>query len=171
MCELVVLRNYYHTVLTVTQHAGSGFSHIGEQDTEFWMEYTVYVDLGIDATKVSMRCEDNRIIVSVPHSQILGDIHVVTSSVEDIVAPPSRWYINDVEITAEDITDAMNDSKEDIRDGIIEDGYMFENADERVKSVITCYIDTVLQNSGVSYQIEFEYVENEVDEDRIDVLF
>ncbi|SEW34409.1 Protein of unknown function [Ruminococcaceae bacterium KH2T8] len=158
ICELVVMRSYYHTVTTATKTAGTGLSHAGEEDTEYWLEYTVYVDLGVDISAVSVRIEENTIIVTLPHSRILDGIHVVPDSIEDVVAPPNRWYRNDVEITAEDINEAINDTKDDIEEEVLMEDDLFDNADERVEALIRSYIDTLMQNSGTEYRVEFEYV-------------
>ncbi len=159
VCQLATIECYYHNVARSTKTAGTGVSHLGEEDTEFWFEYSAQATLGIDASSVYMIFNGNHITVYMPHAAIIGNITVDPESVTDPVYPPHRWYQNDVVITASDVTRAMDRANDDIAEEIINDPMLLSSAERRAQELIQSYIDQIVQYSGSNYEVDFEFID------------
>lgn len=155
ICQLATLQCYYHTVATAIKEAGSGFDHLGEKDTEFWVEYTATAELGVDFSKVVMVIENEVVYIYMPDAEILGNINVLSESTSNAISPEHNWYTNDVEITASDIADALADANEDVRDEIEKDSMLISTATSRAKDIIEKYVEQIAELSGKPYKVEF----------------
>ncbi len=158
-CQLATIECYYHNVARSTKTAGTGVSHWGEEDTEFWFEYSAQATLGIEASQVYMVFNGNHITVYMPHAGIIGNINVDPESVTDPVYPPHRWYQNDVDITADDVTRAMDRANDDIAEEIINDPYLLGSAERRAQDLISSYIAQIMKYSGLTYEVDFEFID------------
>lgn len=162
ICQLATLKCYYHNTAKEIKPAGSGITHIGEEDTPFWFEYTAQATLGIDFSLVSMDIDDeDKITIHIPHATILGNIIVDSTSTTDPIYRPHRFFSNDVEISASDVTASMSNANEEVRNQILADTATLYSAEERAKELIENYIDQIMALSGKDYEINWAYVTEE----------
>lgn len=158
ICQLATLKCYYHNVATATKSAGTGVSHWGEKDTEFWFEYTASAELGVDLSQVSMTIDGDTIIIQMPDAEILNGIHVDSSSTGDPVSQPNALLRNDVEITAKDVSESMKDANAEIQKRIEDDPVLLVTANRRAQDLIKNYIDQINAMSGKEYKVVFKPV-------------
>lgn len=158
ICELATLECYYHNVAKAVKEKGRGFAHIGEKERKFWIEYEGTVMLGIDASKVSMRREDKRIIITIPEAKVLGMTDY--SFIEDRYVSSEDGLFNKNEITAQDQMKALAEADRQVRNMFSNDEMLLTGAQERAKELIENYIDQLNKATGADYRIEWEYEEN-----------
>ncbi|MBO4459716.1 MAG: DUF4230 domain-containing protein [Clostridiales bacterium] len=160
ICELATLDVYYHNTAKAIKTAGTGVTHWGEEDTPFWFEYTADVSLGIEANQVKFLMEDHDITIFMPHARILR-VNVHPESTSDPVFRPHKWYRNDVEITAQDVTDAMKEANTQIREQVTDKTTLLDAAEKRSKQLIENYITQIMDLSDYSYTLHWEYIESD----------
>lgn len=158
ICELATLDVYYHNTAKAIKTAGTGVTHWGEKDTPFWFEYTADVSLGIDVSQVKMLIEGRDITIFMPHAKILR-VNVHPESTTDPVYQPKKWYRNDVEITAQDVTDAMKEANAVIREQVTDKTTLLKAAENRSKQLIENYITQIMDLSDINYTIHWEFIE------------
>ena len=160
ICQLATIECYYHNVAEATKEPGTGVSHWGETETDFWFEYSAQATLGVEAGSITMEFNGNHITVYMPHATILNNsINVEPDSTSDPVYAPHNWYTNDVEITAADVTEAMSSANEDIMEEILNDPYLLLSAERRAKDLIENYINQIMELSDTEYEVTFEFID------------
>ena len=160
VCQLATMDCYFHNVCKGVKQPGTGLSHLGEQERVFWFEYTAEATLGIDFSQVEIIVKGNHITVYYPHAEIIGDIRVDSSSTSDPICGYESEFQNTNYITAEDVTAALGDANEEIRQQILNDRSFTMAAEMRAEELIGNYIDQIMDQSGVEYTYEFKYIED-----------
>lgn len=154
ICELATLECYYHNVAKSVQEKGSGLSHIGEIDRQFWIEYSGVAKLGVDMSKVTMEIEGSTIFITIPKAEVLG--------LSDYSFAPDNYIsaddgINKNPITAENQTKAIAQADEDIRQLFAGNDALLMRAQNRARLLIENYINQLNEISGTKYRIEWIY--------------
>lgn len=157
ICELATLDSYYRNVAKNIKEKGTGLSHIGEKEREFWMEYTSRVKIGIDMSKVSMRIDEDSVYISIPNAEVLSN-EVDEFNENEYIASDDSW-INKNEITIEKQQEAISNAEEQMIEYIENNSSMLINAQDRAKSLIENYIDQLGEVSGIDYVIYWEYID------------
>lgn len=160
ICQLATTDCYYHNVCKGVKSAGTGLSHLGEQDREFWFEYSAEATIGIDVSQVEIVIDKNEITVYYPHAQIIGDIRVDADSTTTPICEEEGFFQNSNYITADDVTSALVSANDEIRAGIEADPYIFKAAENRAEELLENYINQLMAQSGKKYTIKFAYVES-----------
>jgi hypothetical protein len=120
----------------------------GDGEYDFWKEYSGVAKLGIDASQVSMTPNDDVITIYIPEAKILS-IDIVDESLSDTITDsPSK-------IKAENVSEAVENAQNDIRETIKNNTSLLANAQERAKKLIQNYIDKISEKSDVEYKIEW----------------
>lgn len=158
ICELATMDYYYHNVAKSTKKAGDGFSHIGEKDREFWIEYTGKISAGINMEKVEMKVNGNVVTVTIPEVEILSS-GVDKISTDSYISSGDGWNKN--KITAEDQSNAIDDAQREMERTFLNNGNLLKNAQERAKMLIANYIHQLGKASGVEYEIKWVELEEE----------
>lgn len=159
ICDLAVMECYYHNLARAKKEAGTGLIHYGEDDKIFWVEYTAQATLGIDASRVEMEIVGNKITVYIPRAGIIGNITIDRDSIGEPVYEPNRWYINDVEITAADVTEAISEANAELEEMIMADSSLIYSAELRTQQLIANYIDQIIALSGQKYDLNFVVID------------
>ncbi|MBP5654734.1 MAG: DUF4230 domain-containing protein [Clostridiales bacterium] len=157
ICELATLKCYYHNTAKAVKSAGTGLTHLGEEDTPYWFEYTAQATFGIDGHKVQVVIDDDSIIVYMPHARILS-IDVDPNSHTEPILKPRKWYRNDVEIGAQDITDALAEANVNLKKEIMADSKNFSLAEKTAQDLIQNYIDQITEMSGTRYKVQWKFL-------------
>ncbi len=156
ICNLATLKTYYHNVAKVEKSK----DWIFQKDRELWIEYTGIATIGIDMSKVEMKIEGNKVIVSLPQAKLLSiDID------EEKINEDSYFYSKDNivfknQITAEEQTQAINEAQNNMKNSVEENGQLLKMAQERAKDLIVQYITQLGELSETNYDIEWQYEEN-----------
>ncbi len=161
ICELAVMKTYYHNVAKGVIEAGTGLTHWGETDKEFWVYYSAYITYGIDFHDVTMEMDGNNIIVHMPHARILSGVEVVANSIGDPFYEENEWWQNDVQIHAEQINQAIAAANEQLLAEAEADSTTLRSAEFRVRQLIENYINQIMQLSGDEYTVTFEFIEEQ----------
>ena len=157
ICNMATLECYYHNVAESTKTSGSGFTHIGEKDRQFWIEYTGVVRLGIDMTKVKMEMNGTTVKIKLPKAKVLG-ISIDKDSLNEnsFILSEDGWNSN--EITAEDQTNAIQNAQENMETTVKANESLLLSAQNRAKSLISNYIEQIGNLMGTHYETEWEYL-------------
>ena len=66
--NLVTYQAYYHNVVEYDKKAGTGITHLFEEDRKLFAEYTGTIKLGINLSKVKVKVSSNEINVFIDGS-------------------------------------------------------------------------------------------------------
>lgn len=154
ICELATLECYYHNVAKSVKEKGTGFTHIGEKEREFWIEYSGVAKFGVDVSGVSMKINGYNIEITIPKAKLLGLSDY--SFMEDSYIS-SDDGINKNPITAENQTEAVASAEEDVWQKFANDNTMLLRAQDNAQRLIENYINQLGEISGRNYQITWNY--------------
>lgn len=155
ICNLATMDCYYHNVARGVVGPGNGIQHWGEEETPFWVEYDAAVTIGIESNRVLMEMRDNVIHIYMPQATILGGVDIDPDSISTPVYRPHDLWRNDVEISTEDVTEAMSDAEQVVIDEIMSDPALLNSARQQAMDIIRGYIAQLEALSGVHYEVEF----------------
>ncbi|MBQ6809469.1 MAG: DUF4230 domain-containing protein [Clostridia bacterium] len=156
ICELAVKECHYHTVAKYTQEDVSRFLWL-TKDKHFWVEYDCVVTFGIDVNELDIKVSDDVVTIALPNAKVLSaKVKENTLSKESyIVAKGSA------KITAEDGIAAYNESVTNVEEEASKDKYLLDETLDRVKSLLTGYINNIDALTGTKHTIEWIAVEDE----------
>ena len=151
ICELATLKCYYHNTSELKQDSsgiGKWFGNIGYKKA--WIEYDGIVKLGIDASKVKIEPNGNKVKVYVPNATILG-VDVDVESISEAVSE-TGWF---TKITTEERAETQKKAQEDMKAKAESNTALLSQATQRAKDTIKDYILNVGSLIGVEYEIEW----------------
>lgn len=158
ICQLAVLKVYFHNVAKAIKSAASGFSGIGEQDREFWFEYSGYAEIGIDMSRVSMEFDGETVYVTLPPVELINGVVIDSSSynLDSVVVEGEDWYrLNHNNITADDLTSAINEANYQMQTSIMANSTLMMNAQQRAEDLIENYIQQIAKCADTTYNVVF----------------
>lgn len=160
ICNLATLECYYHNVAKSTKKAGTGLLNIGNQDREFWIEYTGIARLGIDISRVKMTIEGDRVRILMPNAEIIGQPTIENTSLgeDSFIISEADWF-NRNKITAEDQTKAINAAQDHMKATLAQNTALLVRAQSRAETLIENYILQLGEISGRKYKISWDYME------------
>lgn len=161
ICKLATLECYYHNVAKATKDAGTGVAHWGESKRKFWVEYTGKVKIGVDMSRGNMDVEGTNITIYIPEAEILS-IKPDAASTNDTIAESDSWNRNPIQ--ADDVTKAIADAEQSIRENIENDSSLLASAQDRAKKLIENYINQLGEMSGVKFNISWETINDSASE-------
>lgn len=151
ICELAVMECYYHNVAKYKEEDAEGV-WLWKKDKHFWVEYSGVVELGVDASQVKMTLEDDKVTVTLPEVRVLGCVVDSSSLTKDsfIVAQ------NSAAVTAEDEQAAFKEAQARMEESAANDHALLASAEERVKMLLTKYVETIGEAVDKQYAISFK---------------
>lgn len=159
ICELSTLECEFNNVAIGEKSKGEGIAHLGEKDRKYWVEYTGVVKLGIDMSKVSMEIEENNVMISIPKAE-LQYIGIKEGSYnEESVITSKDAFFNKNKIMVEEQKVAITSAQESMKAAISENDDLMCKAQERAKSLIENYINSIGNATGITYNIEWKYLD------------
>ena len=150
ICNLATLECHFNNVAKSTKSPGTGLSHLGEPEREFWIEYSGVLKIGVDMSRVKITIAEDTITVNMPNAEILSYKADSKSMSETISTPDS---INSNPISSEDKTVAMNEAESQIRENIENNTTLLATSKEKAKALIENYINKIGEETGVDYAI------------------
>ena len=157
ICKLATLECYYHNVAKSVKEAGNGLTHLGEKDRKFWTEYNGVIKIGVDMSKGTINVEGTDVTVYMPEAEIISmklDSESIGSAIMDADG------LNGNDISGDDVTGAVNDAQNQIREKIENDSSLLVGAQDRAEKLIENYIDKLGEVSGVEFKVHFETISN-----------
>lgn len=153
VCELSTLKCYYHNVAKA-EHEATGWFKNGYK--KIWIEYDGVVNLGIDASKVSVSSpdKDGVVKIKIPDAKVMN----VSVRAESFSKPLIETGFL-TKITKEEQTTVLKTAQESMEKTAKENTAMLAQAKERAKSIIQGYIINVGKQLGEDYTVEWEDAE------------
>ncbi len=154
ICNLATLECYYHNVAKMTKKAGKGFTHIGEKDRRYWIEYTGIVKFGIDMSEVQSSLDGTVVKIYIPDAKVLSvNIDKDNLSEENFIMDKNGF--NENKITSEDQSKAIHDAQKNMEIAANENKSLLLSAQTRAKDIIKTYITNLGNLVGIEYEIRW----------------
>lgn len=157
ICNLATLECHFNNVAKSTKSAGTGLSHLGENEREFWIEYSGVVKIGVDMSQVKISISDDTITVTIPDAEILS-YKADSESMSETISTPDGFNSNP--ISSEDKTIAMNEAESQIKENIENNTSLLATSKEKAKSLIENYINKIGEETGTNYNIIWKDAED-----------
>ena len=158
ICELATLECCYNNVAKSTKEPGTGLSHLGEKQRDFWIEYSGTAKIGIDMSELKMDITDDNIItITVPKAKILSISVDQESYSEDSYVISSDNFIQKNPITADDQTKAISTAQEQIKSEFENNSNLMNSAQDRAQKLIDNYISQIGKATGAEYKVEWVF--------------
>lgn len=162
ICKLATLECYYHNVAKSVKEAGTGITHWGEKNRKFWTEYNGVIKIGVDMSKGTIDVDGTDVTVYMPEAEILG-MKLEDASIGSAIMDADG--LNSNEISADDVTGAVDDAQDQIREKIENDSSLIVSAQDRAEKLILNYINKLGEISGVEFKVHFETISNKSSSD------
>ena len=151
ICELSVMKCYYHNVAKYNKEDTQGFLW-WKKDTHFWIEYTGVVTLGIDAEKVDIRVNGEKVTIILPLAKVLDWDLDEQSMVYYVDGDSSKVHVEDEQAAIVEAQAHMKQEVETNRE-------LLNDARERAKILLENYIISIGKHLNITYEIEWEYLD------------
>lgn len=150
ICELAVMECYYHNVAKYKEEDAESFL-FWSRDKHFWIEYSGVVELGVDASLVSMELQEDTVTITLPEAKVLSCTVDSTSLTEDsfIVDQGSA------KITAGDETAAFAQAQARMEEAAAGDRVLLSNARQRAQTLLEAYVKNIGQAVGKEYTVRW----------------
>lgn len=156
ICQLATLECYYNNVADGVKEKHSGIAGLFEKERDYWVEYRGIVKLGIDMDKVDVSISGDTVTVTIPSAQVM-DSNIDTSSFR--VVSSEDGFFNKNEITVEDQKEAVTKGQAEMLETANKNVSLLAVAQNRAKSLIENYINTMSEIAGKEYKIEWKDAE------------
>ncbi len=157
ICELAVMECYYHNVAKFTQEDAAGF-WLWKKDKHFWIEYSGTVKLGIDASRVVMKQDGDKVTITLPPAKVL-----TCEPDQDSINRDS--YIIDhksANINSADTVKAIDEAQQKLRQKVQSDHALLNEAQQRAKTLLEDYVNNIGRAMGKEYTVQWEYLDEDV---------
>ena len=151
IAELATLECYYHNVAKYEDDDTSGIL-FWKKDTRYWIEYSGVVKYGVDASKIKMKVNNDKVFITMPKAELQGvnidkkTLNKKSYIVEEGTTPPQ----------AKDQTEAIKDAQAEMRNEAKKDKSLFARAEDQAQVLIEKYVTNVGKIIGKNYKIEWE---------------
>ena len=155
--NLVTYQAYYHNVVEYDKKAGTGITHLFEEDRKLFAEYTGTIKLGINLSKVKIKTSGREVNVFIPKASVIGAPNVDKDDFKEENFIESREGINKNPITADDSAAAFDKAQTEMFESASQDEELLSKAQQRAKIIIE---ENIIQFSGLNqkdYSINWEY--------------
>lgn len=156
ICELAVIKCYYNNVIRYYEEDATG-ALWWKKDMNFWVEYDCYVEVGMDTNGVNVSVEGTNVKITLPQAKILS------TSLESGAVTTDSFIVADksADPTSEVVDIAYQKAQEDMLQSAQKDSALLSMAEERVKLLLSNYVNGIGDALSVTYTIEWEYLETE----------
>ena len=156
ICELAVMECYYHNVAKYQEEDAAGVL-LWKKDTHFWIEYSGVVELGIDASRLSMEVSGDEVTITIPAAKVLSCTVDSTSLTADSFIVDKR----SANIDAEDEQAAFAEAQHNMEMSAASNRVLLGNAQQRVQVLLQSYVENIGQAIGKEYTIRWNFLEED----------
>ena len=158
--DLVTKKVYYHNVAEYDGSKSSFFLRLFGIDKKAWIEYTGLTDLSIDLTSVKITTNGNKIHVFIPKTKI-NKVYVKNDDPSDIIFYNSNGDIFNLgNVSSAEGVEALKVAQQEMAEDVKANTQLLRMAQIRAKNLIEEKIKVFIEESNLSYTIEWEYEEN-----------
>lgn len=156
ICELGVMECYYHNVAKFYDEDASGILW-WQKDKHFWIEYSGVVKVGVDVSRVSMDVDGDVITITLPPAKILN------CTVDEASLNPDSYIVdkNSASITGADEVQALAEAQRQLQEAAAGDRVILSEAQDRVRQLLSDYVDNVVNRANQQYTIRWIYLDEE----------
>ena len=155
--ELATVECYFHNVAKSEQFLDNAWYDFWHKDSiRFWIEYDGIVSIGIDADKLNIEVsKDNVVTIDLPQPIVLN-----AKVNPDSLTKDKFYYDSKSEMpNAIDETEVFVQAQKNMVDSASSNTALMNNARENAKELLKNYVNTVGEATGVSYIIEWNYLD------------
>ena len=155
--ELATVECYFHNVAKSDEETVKAwFEFWKSANIRFWIEYDGIVRIGIDASELKMEIKDNVVTITLPQAIVL-DAKVNSATLnEDSFYYDARTKKPD----ARQQTEAFKQAQQSMINAANSNKTLLTNARDNAKELLTNYVKTIGEATGVEYVIEWIYPED-----------
>lgn len=150
ICEIAVLECYYHNLAKIHKDADGLFA----SDSTMWIDYTSTVKVGFDVSKIKITINDNTVKIELPEAKALEEPKIDEKSITTVTSKKAAE-----KISTEKKLSAIEDAKKAIIDELNQNSNIKKTAENRLKRILKNYIEQIGVFSGISYEVEWESLE------------
>ncbi|MCI9557378.1 MAG: DUF4230 domain-containing protein [Lawsonibacter sp.] len=147
---------YYHNVAKYQEEDAAGFL-LWKKDKHFWIEYSGVVELGIDASRLSMEVSGDEVTITIPAAKVLSCTVDSTSLTADSFIVDKR----SANIDAEDEQAAFAEAQHNMEMSAASNRVLLGNAQQRVQVLLQSYVENIGQAIGKEYTIRWNFLEED----------
>lgn len=158
ICELATMECYYHNVAKYDKPEATG--HLWwKKDRRFWVEYSGVVVLGINTSQLNMEIDGRKVIITLPKAD------VIRSKVDEKSLTKDSFYVDpkSAKVTSDDQTEAYKEAQAKMEKEARADKVLLANAQQRAKELLESYINNLGKESDIEYEIEWKYLEEDIE--------
>lgn len=154
ICDLAVMEAYYHNVAKYFEKDASGML-LWKKDKNFWVEYSGVVRVGVDLSLVDMTIAGNKVKITLPEAKVLG------SRVDESSLTPESFIVakKSSTVDASDQIYALAEAQIEMEQLANRDTVLLANAQQRAKTLLTDYVNSLGTLTQANYEIEWDYVD------------
>ncbi len=152
ICEMAVLECYYHNIAKTHKDADGVFA----SDSTMWIDYTSTVKVGFDVSKIHITINDNIVKIGLPEAKALEEPKIDENSITTVTSKKAAE-----KISIEKRLSAIEEAKKAIKDELNQNTSLKKMAENRLKRILKNYIEQIGVFSGITYEIEWESIEEE----------
>lgn len=158
ICELATMDCYYHNVAKYNEENAESFLWF-TKDKHFWIEYAGVVTLGVDVAKIKIEVLHNKVTITIPAAEVLS------CKVDEATLTEDSFIVakNSADVTAEDQTNAFKEAQSQMLEKASKDTVLLVQAQQRVQLLLEDYVQNIGNTIGMEYEIEWIYLENEIE--------
>ena len=156
ICELATMECYYHNVAKYTEKDAEGIL-FWKKDKRFWVEYSGVVKIGIDASLINIKVNEDSVTISIPEAKVLASDVDEVSLTEDS-------YIVDIDsanIKGEDQTKAFAEAQKNMVKAASKDSALLASAQQRAQTLLEEYVTNIGNAVGKEYSVEWKYISDD----------
>lgn len=158
ICDLATMECYYHNVAKYEKTEATGYLW-WKKDRRFWVEYSGVVVLGIDTSQLSMEIDGSKVTITIPEADVLRSrVHEESLTKESFYVDPDS-----AEVDSDDQTEAFTNAQAKMEEEARSDKVLLANAQQRAKELLESYINNLGDESGIEYEVEWIYLEEETE--------
>lgn len=157
--ELAVMDCYYNNVAKFLEEDATGFL-FWKKDKHFWVEYNGIVRVGLDSDLLDVTVKDSEVTIRLPKAKVLS------SKVDEasLTADSFIFASKSADVSVSDQAYALALAQQKMALMAASDESLLLSARERVETLLKEYIKTIGQATGLSYTLNWVYLDAEGNE-------
>ena len=159
--ELATVKAYYHNVAKGEKEKQDGIAGFGEKDRVYWMEYTGYVNIGIDMEDVAIAIIGKKVKITMPKAKVLDyGLGETDGNKINFISSDDSWF-NKNPIEPEEEQALLEEGQQEMIEQAEQNEQLMQQAEDRAKELIENYIERLGDFTGKEYEIEWKTIEGE----------
>ena len=154
ICELATMECYYHNVAKYKEEDAKGIL-LWKKDKHFCIEYSGIVKVGIDVSLLTIKVEENSVVITIPEAKVLGE------KVEGASLSDASFILDNssASLSGEDEIKAFSEAQKNMVLSASGDSALLASAQQRAQTLLEGYIENIGDALLKEYSIEWKYLD------------